>query len=85
MPNQDLRMTSNSSWSTMSNAALRSSATRAVTSWASIPFKYHQLTSRAGFLLRSLPNNYSGIGVADLGCTGVLEFEEGQHFLVILI
>ena len=82
MPNQDLRMTSNSLWSTVLKAALTSSATRAVTSWASIPFRISSINFKRGFLSRSLPDNYPGIGVVDLGCTGVLEFEEGQHFLV---
>ena len=74
-------MTSNSLWLTVLNATLGSSATSVVPSLS----KYHQLTSGVGFLLRSLLNNYSGIGVADLGCTCVLEFVEGQHFPVILI
>ena len=78
-------MTSNRSWSTVSNAALRSKATNAVTSWDSILSIYHPLTSRVGFLLKSLLDNYSGIGVADLGCSDVFEFVAGQPFPVYIV
>ena len=80
MPNWDPRMTSNRSWSIISNAALRSNATSAVTS-----FKISLINFRSRVSVERLLDNYSGIGVADLGCTGVPEFEEGQHFPVILI
>ena len=44
MLNWDSRIVSNRSWSTMSNAALKSNATNAVTSWDSIPFFPVELT-----------------------------------------
>ena len=47
MPNWDLRMTSNRSQFTVSNAALKSSATSAVTSGDSIPFKISLIDFRS--------------------------------------
>ena len=84
IPKQDLRMTSNSLWLTMSKAVLRSSATRDVTSWSSFPFKI-SINLRSRVSVKKFNNNCSGIGVAGLDCTGVLEFEEEQHFPIILI
>ena len=75
IPKQDLRMSSNRLWSTMSKAALKPKATNAVTSWDSYLSIYHPLTSRVAFPLRNSPNNYCGIWAANFGCTDDLEFE----------